>query len=137
MNTLDRLLSYGIPPGLSSVDEIRGVLEVEVANEVEGRPREEDVAYLCCGQLFANADPHDVLLIWNAKSSSFDLGCMIDIQLLCGIGLEETKQYLSDLGSEEAGAAKAYIEECEKAGDFDDWTVEKQLEYCRMYFGLS
>lgn len=136
MNTLNRLLSYGIPPSTDELEDIRRVLDTEIANEEAGRPREEDVAYLCCCQLFAKAEPTDVLLIWKAKSSSFDLGCMIDVQLLCGIGLEETKQYLSNLGSEEAQAAKAYIEECEKTGDFDDWTVETQLGYCRTYFGL-
>ena len=137
MDFVERLLSYGIPPRLDALEVIRGVLHSEIANGLAGGLPEIDVATLCSYQLFANGDPEDILLIWKAKSSGFDLGCMIDVHLLCGIGLEETKHYLSKIGTEDAKAARFYIEDCEKAGDFTNWTVETQLGYCLTYFGLS
>jgi hypothetical protein len=39
---------------------------------------------LCCVQLFNAGDLDDVLRVWAAKRASFDVGCSIDVQLLCG-----------------------------------------------------
>jgi hypothetical protein len=39
---------------------------------------------MLCIQLFSAGIPSDALLIYKAKMSSFDAGCYIDIQLVCG-----------------------------------------------------
>jgi hypothetical protein len=75
--------------------------------------------------------------IWEAKRSGFDLGCYIDVQLLCGAGLDETKHFLANQSSAEAGAALTYILECEQSGSFNDWSPYKQIDEYRRYFGLA
>jgi len=87
----------------------------------------------CCIHLFKSGDIDDVLLIWSAKESCFDAHCSIDVQLLCGRGLEETKQYLTDSGSPEASPlrlhvlrkeALEYLIECEATGDFEEFSPD-------------
>ena len=63
--------------------------------------------------------------------------CYLDVQLLCGAGLDETKEFLSAQPSELAKTALTYIEECELTGDFDNWSPSKQMEYYRSYFGQA
>jgi hypothetical protein len=48
---------------------------------------------LCCVQLFNAGFLADVILICQAKESSWDAHCSIEIQLLCGAGLQETIAY--------------------------------------------
>ena len=79
---------------------------------------------LCCVQLFNAGIPDDVRTIWEAKASSWDAHCSIDVQVLCGAGLEQTKAYLVGLESDNAVAALAYVLSCEEAGDFDGLAFE-------------
>jgi hypothetical protein len=51
---------------------------------------------LCAG-LFVLGDVRDSLLIWQAKVSSFDASCSIDVQFLAGSGVEVTKAHLAGL----------------------------------------
>ena len=89
---------------------------------------------LCCVQLF-NAGPlDDVLRIWAAKQASFDAGCWIDVQLLCGAGLAETKAYLAADGSDAAAAALDCLLRCEQVGDFTDFTVENRSRWYHEYY---
>ncbi|MFC8431898.1 hypothetical protein [Streptomyces sp. NPDC057253] len=85
---------------------------------------------LCCVQLFNTGVIDDVLLIWIAKTASMDAACSIDVQLLCGQGLAETKAYLSLLRTPEAKAAQQRLLESEEAGDFEGFRVE---EYSAQY----
>ncbi len=94
------------------------------------------VAILCCVQLFSCGHLEDVLLIWSAKRSGFDLGCSLDVQFLCGAGLEETKRFLAAKGSREANEALEYILECEAAEDFDRFTPARYVDVYRRYFGV-
>jgi hypothetical protein len=89
---------------------------------------------LCCVQLFRSGAVDDVLLIWSAKQSSFDAGCSIDVQLLCGTGLQRTKTLLASRSEQDAAAALAYLEECERTGDFDGFTPEACFEQWRRYY---
>lgn len=100
-------------------------------------PREEDLALLCCVQLFSRGHLEDVLLIWDAKQSGFDLSCYLDIQLLCGAGLEATKRFLSSQEGGAAADALQYLRECEQSGDFDEFSPDKHLEGYRRYFGAA
>jgi hypothetical protein len=59
-----------------------------------------------------------------------DAACSIDVQLLCGQGLAETKAYLANLRTSEAEAALQRLLECEEAGGFEGFSVE---EYSAQY----
>jgi len=90
---------------------------------------------LCCVQLFNSGHPPDVLLIWRAKDTSFDAMCAIDVQLLCGSGLQQTKAYLSEQASADAQAALVYLAKCEEAGDLADFSVEDYTRWWGQYYG--
>lgn len=111
------------------------MLETQAALELQSQG-DGDTALmrLCCVQLFNAGNPRDVLMIWRAKESSFDAHCSIDVQLLCGAGLEETKAYLAADGSEHASAALDYLLRCEAAGDFADFSVESQSRRYSEYY---
>lgn len=83
----------------------------------------------CCILLFKRGNLDDALLIWGAKESCFDAHCSIDVQFLCGQGLEETKQHLRGLESPEAKEALEYIIECEATGDFEEFSPDKWASY--------
>jgi hypothetical protein len=71
-----------------------------------------------------------------AKESSWDAHCSIDVQLLCGAGLEETAAYLTADGSPAAAAALEYLRQCEASGDFAGFSAENQSRwYSRYYSG--
>ena len=61
--------------------------------------------------------------------------CSIDVQLLCGSGLQQTKAYLSGQASPDAEAALAYLTECEEAGDFAGFSVEEYTRQWSGYYG--
>jgi hypothetical protein len=58
----------------------------------------------------------------------------IDVQLLCGAGLEATKEYLAAEGSRSASAALDYLLQCETTGDFTDFSVENQSRWYSKYY---
>jgi hypothetical protein len=53
---------------------------------------------------------------------------------VCGAGLEATKNYLASQQSEAAAAALKYLAECERAGDFEDFSPVELLADYRHYF---
>jgi hypothetical protein len=129
---LDR---YGLVPSDADLPAIRRVLAHEAQLERDGRgdEREDELALLCCVQLFARGSLEDVRRIWSAKQAGFDLGCAIDVQLLCGAGLEPTKRALA--GPDGDPEALAYLLACEQSGDFDDFSTQGRLSWYRRYFG--
>lgn len=131
------LRRYGLRPSERDLDEIRQILEAQTA--VERRSQgdgDTDLMKLCCVQLFNAGVLDDVLRIWRAKESSFDALCSIDVQLLCGAGLEQTKTYLAAQRSEDAAATLEYLRQCEAAGDFADFSVaDRSSWYSRYYLG--
>jgi hypothetical protein len=137
--TYDESLSrYGLPPMDASLPAIRTLLQEEADKEAcgKGGERESDLALLCCVQLFSKGLPDDALRIWNAKSAGFDLGCTIDVQLLCGAGLQQTKDYLRMSGDPSSRNALSFIEECEVAGDFEDFAPATYIAQHYSYFGV-
>jgi hypothetical protein len=135
MNVEASLARFGIVPGDEALPEIRALLAREADAERHGRPREEDLALLCSVQLFSRGLLEDVLRIWDAKQSGMDLGAYLDVQFLCGAGLEATKRYLADLDLPEAADALLYVTQCEQAGDFVGFSPSTHLEGYREYFG--
>lgn len=135
MNTKESFEQFGLVPSDDALPCIRTLLACEADAERHGRSRVEDLALLCCVQLFSRGMQEDVLRVWDAKQSGFDLACCIDAQLLCGAGLEETKRFLSTQTSANALQALAYLDKCEKAGDFAEFSIQGYLEEKRRYFG--
>jgi hypothetical protein len=88
-----------------------------------------------CIQLFSAGIPSDALLIYKAKRSSFDAACYIDIQLVCGAGLEATKSFLRESCEPEAKELLAVLQN--NRGDFDGFTPEGHLDFCRHYYERS
>ncbi len=137
MNEEELLRRYGLNPTGEHLDHIRDLLttqtELERQNQGYG---DTEVMKLCCVQLFNAGVIRDVLTIWRAKSSSWDASCSIDVQLLCGGGLAETKAYLAAKGSEEAARALDHIRRGEAAGDFTDFSVEGQAAWYADYYRM-
>ena len=136
MNTKDCLQQFGLVPKDEDLPRIRDLLAHEAYCERKGGEREDDLALLCCVQLFSRGLDEDVLRIWDAKSSGFDLYSSLDVQFLCGNGLQNIKVFLKQQPSEAAAKALAYLKECEAAGDFEEFSPAAHLEHYRAYFGV-
>ncbi|WP_210201170.1 hypothetical protein [Agrobacterium rosae] len=139
MNTQESMHRFGLPPSKESLSFIRAILQAEADKEAQGKghEREDDLALLCCVQLFTIAQPDDILRIWRAKSAGFDLHCAIDVQLLCGAGLEKTKSYLRQSADPVARDALSYIEECEITGDFNEFSPSQLADEYHEYFRIA
>lgn len=132
MDQLEQVIdTYGLIPQIEHIHTIRTLLQEECVN----RQREDhEYMRLLCVQLFSLGQLEDTRLIWQAKRLSMDSFVMIDVQLLCGAGLEQTKLYLLDIDEEEAIAELAYLEKCESAGDFEDFSKEEWIEQAKLYY---
>jgi hypothetical protein len=139
MDAKESLRRYGLVPSDEALPHIRTLLANEVALERKGRghERESDLALLCCVQLFSRGLLEDVLRIWDAKRSGMDLGSLLDIQFLCGAGLDETKRFLSSQAGVEAAKALKYLGACERTGDFVGFVPETHLANYRRYFDVK
>jgi hypothetical protein len=129
MTEEEAIEKFGFIPKPQDLPVIRRLLE---ESKMRGDP--EPLMRLFCVQLFAHGDVEDSLLVWRAKRSSFDAGSGIDVQLMCGAGLDKTKKYLKSIQSTEAAAALAYLNKCEHTGDFNDWSPTKHLQFWRNYY---
>ncbi|RKG98560.1 hypothetical protein D7Y13_37315 [Corallococcus praedator] len=128
----------GLNPAPSSLEEIREALRVQTEQEHRSQgDGDTEWMRLCCVQLFHAGLLEDVLRIWRAKRASMDAAASIDVQFLCGAGLERTKESLASQASDEARKALRYLEECEAAGDFEDFTVAGYLKRCAAYYGTQ
>ena len=66
-----------------------------------------------------------------------DLGFALDVEFLCGAGFDKTKRFLAEQQTPEAGKALSYIGECERCGQFADFTPQRHLENYRHYFKVA
>jgi hypothetical protein len=131
------LQEFGLVPTDDALPRVRELLASEAEAERSHRARVDDLALLCCVQLFSRGYLEDVLRIWDAKQSGFDLSCSLDVQLLCGAGLAETKGFLASQEDLRAASALNYITECESAGDFEGFSPASRLAIYRTYFGVT
>jgi hypothetical protein len=137
MTTDESLARFGLVPCEEDLPLVREILAREIEAERDGTGRAQDLALLCCVQLFSHGQPEDILRLWDAKWSSMDMGAgVVDVQFLCGSGLDSTKRYLESLRDERAAAALSYLVQCEKAGDFEEFSPEAHLQVYREYFGV-
>jgi hypothetical protein len=135
VNEDESLRRYGLRPSASELEQIRDLLTAHATLERQSQgDGDTELMKLSCVQLFNVGDLSDVLAIWRAKTASFDAHCSIDVQLLCGAGLQVTKAYLARADSQDAAAALDYLRTCEAAGDFTDFSVETQARWYAEYY---
>ena len=130
------LARFGLPARAADRDEIARLLREEIRREWDGRA-DHLLMRVLCAQLFSIGRVEDSLLVWEAKSSGFDPMCGIDVQFLCGAGLEETKGYLRAVGTDPALAARDYIIKCEAADDFADFSVDQVLGWAKHFYRVA
>lgn len=132
------LTRFGLCPGAEDWPLIRDVLSAEVYQErlSQGRGNTELIK-LCCVQLFSQGQKDDILAIWRAKTASLDADGAVEVQLLCGAGLETTQAYLSALSQPAAQAALARIRQCVAAGDFEEFSPPEQMAFYQAYYAAA
>jgi hypothetical protein len=139
----DVIERFGVPPRREDLEEIRRELEAWAELERNDDDTSDTlVMKSLCFLLFTAGQVKDSIAIWRAKTASFDAGCSIDVQLLCGAGFRETRRYLETLDSDEARAALTYITECDAAGDFEGHDepggrLSRLVEEYQRYYGLT
>ncbi|MBO9555112.1 hypothetical protein [Cellulomonas sp.] len=131
MDEDELLRRYGTRPDDADLDEIRRLLDTQRAL---GPDADTLTMKLLCVQLFNAGHVEDVLRIWQAKESGFDAHCSIDVQLLCGTGLDATRRHLAAVPGEVAQQALTYLEECVRSGDFDEFDVEDRAAWYDQYY---
>ena len=134
MDEHDLLTRFGLTPVAADLPEIRRLIQAAIADSK--RDSNEPLKLLCV-QLFSAGIPSDALLIYKAKMSSFDAASYIDIQLVCGAGFETTEAFLHATGAPEAKVVLTLLQDCKRAGDFEGFTPQQQLNSYRHYYGLS
>jgi hypothetical protein len=132
MDVDESLRRYGLRPPAGDLDEIRGILRTQA--QIIQDDQDTELMKLCCVQLFNAGHLDDVLVMWQAKESSWDAHCALDIQLLCGAGLDATKTHLTADDSEVAAQALRYLAECEAAGNFQGFSVNQQARWWAEYY---
>ncbi|MEV6598616.1 hypothetical protein AB0M36_17320 [Actinoplanes sp. NPDC051346] len=132
MDEDESLHRYGLRPSAADLHEIRDILRAQ-AQLIQDEQNTE-LMKLCCVQLFNAGNLDDVLAIWQAKESSWDAHCALDVQLLCGAGLDAAKRHLAVDGSQAATDALRYLTECEAAGDFEEFSVDQQALWWAEYY---
>jgi hypothetical protein len=134
MDEHDLLARFGLTPVAADLPEIRRLIQTAIADS--NRDSNEPLKLLCI-QMFSAGIPSDALLIYRAKMSSFDASCYIDIQLVCGAGLEATKAFLRASRAPEAKALLAVLQDSKYTTDFEGFAPQQQLDSYRHYYGLS
>lgn len=137
MDVKESLQRFGLVPMDESLETIRAVLKHEADAERASMERADDLALLCCVQLFSRGLLEDVLRIWDAKESGWDMFRYLDGQLLCGAGLDQTKRFLEGQRHPEAARALTYLNDMEMSGDFDGFSPESYLEKFSRYFEVE
>ncbi|HWS31321.1 MAG TPA: hypothetical protein VN408_01115 [Actinoplanes sp.] len=135
MDDEESIRRFGLRPDGAELDEVRAILREQA--RLGQDEQDTELMRLCCVQLFNAGLVDDVLDIWRAKESSWDAQCALDIQLLCGAGLAETKRHLAADGSADAADALSYLAECEVAGDFAGFSVAEQARGWARYYRVT
>src|SRR4051812_43324512 len=128
--TLEEYLStHGVAATLEQRPAILELLREETAFARKDQGA-SDSGLLCllCVQLFAFGVVEDSLPIWSAKRANMDAGCSIEVQLLCGAGLEVTRDFLAKAATEDGAEALEWIDRCVAAGNFEGFTSAQYYE---------
>jgi hypothetical protein len=127
------MFGLDVPP--DQLEQVRTAL-LEATNLERNRQGASDTELmrLYCYQLFRAACVSDSLLIWSAKTASMDADASIEVQLLCGAGLQTTIDYLASNSSKQGTEALARIRASQEAGDFDDFSPEAYGAQLETYY---
>lgn len=136
MTTDDALRRFGLPANASYLEEIRDDFENAVERVSRGET-DPDLLRCLSMQLFSIGKVEDSLRIWRMKTMDFDLMCGMDVQFLCGAGINATRDFLNACTDDISNDALRYLDECIAGGDFEDWTPDGWIEYYRGYFGVE
>lgn len=129
--TEELIKKYTLTPAEEKRLEILQLYNEEIS--IENIDDHEYLKTLCI-LLFSIGDVRDSLLVWKAKSKDFDAGAYIDIQLLCGAGLQQTKSFLEDENTIDSKKALEYLVKTETTGDFEDFDKEKVINFYKNYY---
>jgi len=126
------LRRFGLRPTPEQVEAVKMLLEEQIALETASQGKgDTQLMKLLCAQLFnARAVEHS-LSIWAAKTSSMDADASIDIQLMCGAGIAETRRLLLQVGAQ---AALARLDASLNAGDLDDFSADEYATELERYY---
>ena len=130
------LQRFGLPTLPIHREEIRYLLTEEIERGRRGEQGEEMLRTLCV-QLFSLEAVEDSLLIWDAKECNFDSHCGLDVQFLCGAGLQPTKEFLAVSTLPTAAEALGYLCRCEEGGDFEGFSPPVWISEYRRYYNLD
>ena len=130
------LARFGLPARQANRGAIIAALDEQITLEAD-EDGDPFLMRLLCAQLFSLGWAEDTLRVWRAKSCNFDTHCGIDVQFLCGAGLEPTKAHLSEIRGDDALEALNYLIKCEAAGDFEEFSPERVLEQARAFYKLA
>ena len=135
MNEDDALARFGLHPTAEALVEVRALLEEQTSRERRSQGEgDTELMRLFCVQLFNAGRVEDSLLVWSAKTASMDANASIDLRLLCGAGLAETKEFLAQQSGSAAGKALDRIAAHEAIGEFDGFVVgDATAEYEAYY----
>ena len=128
---------FGLPARPAARLAIIAALEEQVRLVESENADDAHLMRLLCAQLFSLGVVEDALLVWRAKQCNFDTHCGIDVSLLCGGGLEETKAFLASAGTEESVAALDYLRHCEGCGNFAGFDVAAALADLRRFYEVD
>ncbi|MCU4743425.1 hypothetical protein [Natronoglomus mannanivorans] len=132
--------TFGLPPNPETVPAIRQALRVELERtELGGSADTVDwpsIRFYCVA-LFAHGDPVDAPLVWRARDAAPAVAGGIDVELLCGGGLERTLAALRADGSVATDGALESLSRAVAESVFDDWTPVDYLTYWRQYYGVG
>jgi hypothetical protein len=129
------LTRFGVPAKPDDRSAIITALDEQMRLEAD-EVGDQFLMRLLCGLLFSLGQVEDSLLVWRAKQSNFDTHCGIDVAFLCGAGLEETKAYLSAVGTDEATSALECVRHCEAHGNFAKFSVASEVAELRRFYGV-
>ncbi|HEY1122021.1 MAG TPA: hypothetical protein VGE67_10490 [Haloferula sp.] len=132
----DAIERFGLPAAKGHRRELCDLLEAELA-KLPTDEADQPLIHCLAAQLFSIGEVEDSLRIWRAKAASFDLMCGLDVQFLCGAGIERTRDFLVSEDSSDAKEALKYLDGCIGTGDLADWTPELWVENSRRYYGLD
>jgi hypothetical protein len=136
MSEDEAISDFGIP---SSPDHRKAIIDaIETEMILEEQEEGDQMLLKClCIQLFSIGCVEDCLVVWRVKSHCFDLMLGVDVQLLCGAGLETTRSFLTTSLDPTATEALSYLNECVETGDFQGWTPANTVADYRRYYHLS
>ena len=127
------LARFGLPARPEDRDAIIAALNEQIALEAD-ETGDQFLMRLLCAQLFSLGHVEDSLSVWRAKSCNFDTHCGIDVQFVCGAGLEPTKAFLRRDGSDAALDALGYLAKCEAVGDFEGFSPDLVVQQARAFY---